>query len=214
MEQSQHGVALFDIEGSIDCEHTRRLKLHGDKYHFKVSQRDGYGETFRTLGRIVGDWSTDLDVVNQRADRQIWGSRDESADIIYIAELGPDTPNLNRIVDVFKFDRIVNARVGIQKSGACVTRHLDDYTKDTRPGEKIVGVMIMLEDWQPGQTMTFGNSVLTYWEKGQVIYSDFEKIPHATSNASWHQRNIMLIIGAVSNHTVQILAFNLGEIHI
>jgi hypothetical protein len=203
-----------EFEFSNDSEHTRLLKLHGDKYHFNNYQRESPGETFRIIGKIIGDWSIDLHVANQRAVREIWGSREESPDIVYIAHLGPDTPDLNCVVDVFKFDRIVDARVDLQKPGACVTRHLDDFSKDTKPGEKIVRLIVMLEDWQAGQTLTFGNSVLTYWEKGQVIYSDFEKIPHATSNASWNPRSILIITGAVSQNTVQLLAYNFGEAHI
>jgi hypothetical protein len=214
MSDQIHGISLRELEVSTDAEHTRRLKLHGNKYHFNNTIRDGVGETFRIFGKIIGDWDIDLHVANQRAERRIWGTREENPDIIYLAQLGEDTPDLNRLVNVFQFSRVINARVDTQKPGACVTRHLDDFTSIANPGEKIVRVMIMLEDWQAGQVLTFGNATVCYWEKGQVIYSDFEKIPHATSNASWNPRSILVITGAVSEQTTHMLAFNLGEVHI
>ena len=195
-------------------EYDRRMKIHGHRYHYDNTVQDQCGETFRVFGKIIGDWSIDLHVANQRATREVWIDREESPDIVYVANLDDDTPDLNRIVDVFEFDRLLNARVDVQKPGACVTRHVDDFTTMTRSGEKIVRIMIMLEEWQPGQILMFGNNVFSSWQKGQVLYSDFEKIPHATSNASWVSRSILVLTGAVSENTLRMLAFGIDDVHI
>jgi hypothetical protein len=203
------------IDSATDEGFKRRLQMHGDSYHYDNFKREGVGETFRILGKILGDWSIDLHVANQRAQAEIWGTREESPDLIYIAPLGEDTPDLNRMVDIFKFKRVGEANVQIQKPGACVTNHHDDLTYQRRQSkEKVIRMLITLEDWHPGQSMFFGNSVLSYWEKGQIIYSDYEKIPHSTSNASWNSRSILRITGEVSEETIQMLAFNLGEVSI
>lgn len=188
------------------------MNLHGDGYHYNDFSRDGFGETVRVIGKIKGDWSKDLTVAKQRSLKDKWGSREESPDIIYVSNLGEDTPELNRVVDLFKFNRVISARVQTQFPGACVTRHLDDFTKNLQPGEKIIRILVTLEDWQSGQTMSFGNTTLSFWEKGQVIYSNYEKIPHSTSNSGWNPRSILLMTGVVSDETVKILAFNLGEV--
>ena len=194
----------------VNKEFNRRMSLHGDKYHYDNKIRDGIGETFRVLGKFVGNWDVDLYVTNQRAIKDVWGS----GDVIYLADLADDTPDLNRILETFKFARVIGARVQIQHPGSVVTRHNDDFSLKSKPEEKIVRFLVFLEDWESGQTMTFGNTVVDYWEKGQVIYSDYEKIPHSTSNASWKSRSILQLTGAVSAETVQLLAFNLGNISI
>jgi len=202
------------INSATDEEFKRRMQLYGDGYHYDNTVRDGYGETFRILGKVIGDWDIDLYVANQRSTPVIWGSRQESPDLIYCAELGEDTPNLNRIVDIFKFTQVFTAGLQTQKPGAGVTRHVDDFTLFEKSEEKKIRVLVVLENWNPGQSMCFGNTVLDYWEKGQIIYSDFEKIPHSTSNASWVPRSILAITGAISIETLQILAFNFGTISI
>jgi hypothetical protein len=203
------------LDSATDEEFKRRLQVHGDTYHYDNLKREGFGETFRIFGKITGDWDIDIHVANQRVRCETWGSRQESPDIIYTAPLEQDTPDLNRIVDIFKFKRIIEANVQTQKPGACVTNHHDDFTQyQCQPTEKIIRILITLEDWQPGQSMCFGNSVLSYWEKGQVIYSDYEKIPHSTSNASWNNRSILRVTGVASEETIRMLAFNLGEVSI
>jgi hypothetical protein len=216
MGTSQNRIDPELLKSATDQEHIRRMELHGNGYHYDDSVRDGYGETVRVFGKIIGDWGIDLHVANQRAKQQIWGSRKESPDIVYVADLDKDTPDLNRIVDVFKFSEVISARVDTQKPGACVTRHLDDFTGEIYDGagDKIIRIFVMLEDWQPGQSMSFGNTVLTYWQKGHVTYSDYEKIPHSTGNASWNPRSILVITGVVSEETIRMLAFNLGEVYI
>jgi hypothetical protein len=196
----------------VDKEHIRRMNLHGDGYHHNNHLRDGFGETVRILGKIIGNWENDLMIAIQRSNKEVWGSREESPDIIYSADLGKDTPVLNQIVDQFKFSKIISSRVQTQRPGASVTRHLDDFTNESSSEEKFVRILVTLEDWQPGQTMTFGNTVLNYWEKGHVIYSNYEKIPHSTSNASWNSRSILVITAAVSDETLKFLAFNIGNI--
>jgi len=215
LQDTVHKYFYMDlINSATDEEFKRRMQLYGDGYHYDNNVRDGHGETFRVLGKIIGDWDIDLYVANQRTIPAIWGSREESPDLIYWAKLGEDTPNLNRIVDIFKFTRVLVANIQTQKPGACVTRHLDDFALFKESEEKKIRILVFLENWEPGQSMCFGNTVLDYWEKGQVIYSDFEKIPHSTSNASWVSRSILAITGAISTETLQILAFNFGTVSI
>jgi hypothetical protein len=190
----------------------KRMARHGDGYHYDSDARDAVGECYRMFGRIIYDWDIDIHVATERATSFQWGSREEHPDIIYNAELAEDTPDLNRVVDFFKFSRVISARVQTQKPGCTVTKHLDDFIDDTKPGEKIIRIMVMLQAWESGQTMSFGNSVVSYWEKGDVLYSDFEKFPHSTGNASWKDRSVLVITGAVSEETTRMLAFNFGTV--
>ena len=201
---------IEDLDLAAKKEFDRRMLLHGDAYHYDNAVRDGYGLTVRTVGKFIGDWSVDLHIVAQRAVQELWSSKD----IIYLAELGQDTPDLNRMVEKFHLDQLITARVQIQKPGDVVLRHLDDFSKHAGSEKIVTRFIIFLEDWQAGQSMCFGNTVLDYWEKGQIIYSNFEKFPHSTSNSGWNSRSILQITGVASSVTIQNLALNFGNITI
>jgi alpha-ketoglutarate-dependent taurine dioxygenase len=69
---------------------------------------------------------------------------------------------------------------------------LEDYGYDTND---IVRITVMLEDWQPGQFIIYGNTVYQQWRAGDCHFFDWKNIPHATANASEHTRITLQVTG-------------------
>lgn len=180
-------------------------------WHYNPLETDTHGSTVRTIGRIVHDFSIDRYIATDNAQQTFWGDQSSRQDIIYTYKIDLETPDLTRAVSLFKFDKIFDAQVQIQHPGNTVTLHHDDFTSIE---DKTIRLLILLEDWQPGQSMCFGNTTLTCWKSGDVIFTDVEKIPHSTSNAGWVSRSLLQITGVPSEHTIQMLAFGLGFVDI
>ena len=61
--------------------------------------------------------------------------------------------------------------------------------------QKVRRCWIMLDDWYPGQVVQMGNHVWTKWKKGDVVYFDWQNLPHGTSNFGHHPRPIISTVG-------------------
>ncbi len=201
-----------ELDDGMDTEFSRLLNLHGESYHFNRNKVESYGETVRIIGHILCDFSIDIHIASQKAKAEIWGSRKENPDLIYGYELNDETPDLMRAVETLCFEQVLAARVQIQKPGSVVTNHFDDFAALYKTEEKAVRIIIPLQDWESGQALTFGNTVLSHWKAGDVIYSDYENTPHSTCNASWDTRSLLVATGVPSPKTVEMLAFNLGTV--
>lgn len=79
---------------------------------------------------------------------------------------------------------------------------LENFNKDPR---SVVRFLIMLEDSKPGQIMTFGDQVLSCWNKGDVIYWDWPTVVHSTANMGFWNRPLIRISGLVTEKTKQII---------
>ena len=202
------------IDASTDDEHTRRIKLHGNGYHYDNDRPDRIGEFFRILGQVHGDWSKELFYIEKSAKKEIWGSRKENPDTIYSCDLNESTPILNKIVEIFKLTSPIKARLQLQKPGGVMTKHHDDFTELAQPEEKIVRFLITLATGEPGQIITFGNTVYHNWKAGEIIFANYEKIPHATANVSWNTRPLLSVTGVASPETINMLAFGMGDVYL
>lgn len=95
-----------------------------------------------------------------------------------------------------------NGYVHLQKPGQSHILHIDtvyggghwDYLGDKKR-EMVRRVFLMLEDWQPGQVIQFGNAIWTKWKAGDVGYFRWQDIPHGTANFGHHDRSLILVTG-------------------
>ena len=71
--------------------------------------------------------------------------------------------------------------------------------------EDKIRFLIMLEDWQPGQILQFGNITYTQWRAGMILAWDWSTLPHVTWNGSWHKRMALQLTGAGSETTWRIV---------
>lgn len=58
---------------------------------------------------------------------------------------------------------------------------------------------VMLEDWAPGHIIHFGNTYLSPWKAGDIIWFDWANIPHSTVNTGPWPRSIAKITGKVTD---------------
>lgn len=194
---------------SYQLKHQKRVEVHGHKYHQDATRYDYPGETFRVVGRFEGSWFVDLYETRQQLVDEHWND----TDTIGAMSLLDNTPAVfQKMLDSFQFKRVINCRLQNQKPGSTVVYHHDDFSKFITKGEKVVRIIIFLEDYSPGQVMVFGNYTFDRWTKGVVVFSDYEGTPHATANASHNERAIILITAVASEATTEKIAYGMGTI--
>ena len=111
---------------------------------------------------------------------------------------------VQQVVDVIPFGKS-RSLVHIQKPGQMHMLHMDanygggfwDYLGDEKDN-KIARVMIMLDDWAPGQVMMFGCHHYTKWQKGDVVYFRWQDIPHGTANFGHTNRPLIIVTGEIT----------------
>ena len=64
----------------------------------------------------------------------------------------------------------------------------------------------MLEDWEPGQFLIYGNQQFDRWRAGEVHTFDWQNLPHATANASNIPRSMLVITGVKTATTRELLS--------
>lgn len=60
-------------------------------------------------------------------------------------------------------------------------------------------VLVMLEDWHPGQYLVFHDAVCDHWSRGDVIHWDWINVEHATINAGYWRRPLLRLTGLVDS---------------
>tara|TARA_B100001564_G_scaffold86698_1_gene70433 strand:+ start:5529 stop:6218 length:690 start_codon:yes stop_codon:yes gene_type:complete len=81
---------------------------------------------------------------------------------------------------------------------------LDDPNFKYKPSDRI-RFLIMLEDWEPGQILQFGNKIYTQWRAGMVMCWEWSTLPHCVWNGSWKQRPALQITGSMTDKTIEII---------
>lgn len=116
-------------------------------------------------------------------------------------------PHLKQVIDFFGLDQ-ASARCHLQHTGQMFTMHIDPFYMNVFPSksyietggdpdliDRIIRVSVMLEDWEPGQFMIFGNEPYQQWQAGDYWIHDWSNVPHATANASLKIRPVLQITG-------------------
>jgi len=98
------------------------------------------------------------------------------------------------------------SKLHIQFTGEVLNMHIDKlYDLDADP-KNVVRVMVMLQDWEPGQFLMYGNEQFDRWRAGDIHKFDWQNIPHATANASNRPRPMLVITGVMTDQTRDILS--------
>jgi len=198
------------LQQNSDEIHTRRMEANGHGYHYDSSEVDPHGSSYRVIGRFYGDWNQEKEIARSESVQEDWNDND-AIDVCYLTE---GMPVLNKMVQEFDFSRLLSTRVQIQYPGNTVTRHVDEYSRKLDEHERAIRVLVPLEDWESGQHACFGNTGCQGWKAGDIIFSDYELIPHSTSNSGWNYRSVLLITGVVTDSTIKKLAFGMGDIYL
>jgi len=117
-------------------------------------------------------------------------------------------PKVTALFNAFKFAAPTTYTVHIQKIGQIFPYHIDFFHRrrwKDAPQDKVIRVQVMLNDWQPGQCLGYGNSVYTGWKAGEFHTFDHASVPHWTSNANNIPRVSLLITGVKTPETEEFL---------
>ena len=180
------------------------------------------------LGRFTSGWQTELQQVINDTKPLNWSNRregsgrpdgDVQAEENDLIEAGADPkmtiyrglkdftkcPTLQRMTDFFALEP-VKSKLHIQFTGEVLNMHIDKlYDLDADP-KNVIRIMIMLQDWEPGQFLMYGNQMFDRWRTGDIHKFDWQNIPHATANASNKPRAMLVVTGVMSDTTRKILS--------
>lgn len=195
----------------IPQEYTKLAEQSSWNFDFSHENVDPY--YLRTpLCRIKGNWDpTALEIHKEKLTSSDVTTNQQNFSGLslqdrYVEGYSDDCDEwVNEIVNVLPFARS-RSLVHIQKPGQMHMLHMDanygngfwDYLGEEK-STKLARVMIMLDDWAPGQIMMFGGFHCTRWSKGDVIYFRWQDLPHGTANFGHTVRPLILTTGEITD---------------
>ena len=205
-------------------------------YHFDKWKVETEGEWFHKLGRFVGDWDNDVEKIIQLSQNLTWdeqtlsgkrpGFKDGKSPMsdqekydrkkhgldkidqtnLVLEESLQQFQSIMSMVNYWELDN-VTYRAHVQMPGQCFGIHIDKlwHRCPTDPA-RIVRIIVNLADYEVGQVIIYGNSLLTQWKKGDVHIFDTLNVPHGTMNLSVKPRLNITITGLRTERTDYLLA--------
>lgn len=124
-------------------------------------------------------------------------------------------PVFEKIVDFLKFDtsKKLTQKFNDQLPNQQLMFHIDNLPGQPRAERVLdnpdfmyqdpdkIRFLILMEDWEPGQMVQFGNKIYTQWRAGTAITWEWSTLPHATWNGSWARRGALQLTGSASPET-------------
>jgi len=163
------------------------------------------------VGKFIGDWSKDVTKAKKRCygdfltnQNQHLGKPNSEQDVD-----AETYPMFQKITDTLALtDGAENSTsiVHVQRPMTVFETH-QDYLHRFNPEkpESIFRFFIMLEDWQIGHFLHFGNTALTGYKAGEIYKFNWPGVPHCTANASKTPRVNLLITGIATDSTYELL---------
>lgn len=188
------------------------------------------GEWFKPLGRLPNTWAQELEYIKSHTRPMTWRNRkstmadvravtvsphieQEEYDIIHgggnpemeltdVFDNLDSVPNIKSLSAQFFLDQ-EKTRVHVQRTGQVFNQHIDklDLVYPDHDSADIVKLVVMLEDWRPGQFYIYGTHTYTHWQAGDVHCFDWYNTPHSTANASHYPRYSVNIMGLRTDKT-------------
>jgi hypothetical protein len=200
-------------------------------YHFDSYKHDPAYDTMRYIGKFVGNWSKELTQTINNSQEITWRNRnpidgtskDIAAEEYDLVRSGaqPDLKLTNleyNLLPVFQHmtDALhlhsgdkgdIQSRVHVQFPGQVWNLHIDKLEKwnKTDP-HSVYRFMIMLNDWEPGHFIQYGNFVHTGYRAGEIYSFDWYNVPHCTANAGHGPRCTLLVTGVATDETLKLFA--------
>lgn len=142
--------------------------------------------------------SQELDIVRGGGDPEM-----ALADVnIHVAQY----PVFSSMIDAFGLES-AHARVHVQRTGQVFNMHIDTYKTGFPdvPEEKLIRIVVQLEDWVPGQFYCYGTHNYSHWQAGEFHSFRWKDVPHGTANASSVPRTSLIVTGVMSDKTINML---------
>ena len=196
-----------------------------NNYHYDSFRNDPAYDAMRYIGKFTGDWTTALERTIEKSNELTWrtrnpidnpnGSEDIEAEELDLINTGasPDLvltnldyaiePIFQRMTDALHLlpgdDRDVQRRVHVQMPGQVWNLHVDKLEKwNKAEPTSVYRFMVMLNDWEPGHFIQYGNFVHTQYRAGEIYSFDWFNSPHCTANAGRVPRSTLLVTGVAT----------------
>lgn len=201
------------------------------EYHFDPFDNNPAHDTIRYVGRFNGDWSKELQETIESSTEVTWRTRNPNSNRseqefeseeydIKRAGGDPNHPigNMNYdLLPVFQKmadalylvdgERPIQSRVHTQTQGQVWSLHIDKLNKYApKDPDSVFRFFIMLNDWEPGHFIQFGNYMHTGYKAGEIYTFDWYNVPHCTANAGLSPRSNLLVTGIATEKTYKLLA--------
>lgn len=201
------------------------------EYHFDPYKHDPAYDSMRYAGRFSGDWVNELSDAITSSKEITWRNRNPidgtSKDIeleeydlersgagidLALSNLEYDlAPVFQRMTDALHLlpgdKNYVQSRVHVQLPGQVWNLHIDKLEKWNKiDPHSVYRFMIMLNDWEPGHFIQYGNFVHTGYRAGEIYSFDWYNVPHCTANAGHGPRCTLLVTGVASDSTLKLFS--------
>lgn len=205
-------------------------------YHFDKFKEEQIGEWFHLLGNFEGidpadvakiiEKSKELDwaaitksgkrpgfkggvspmISQEEYDREVRGLKDIEYTNVVLEDYLDQFPSIKKIVDYWCLEN-VSYRAHVQWPGQFFAVHVDKlWHRNPADPSRIVRIIVNLDDFEPGQYVTYGNLFHTQWHAGDVHIFDTLNVPHSTANVSTKPRPNLTITGLRTPETDKRLA--------
>ena len=180
----------------------------------------------RYIGKFVGDWEQELQQTIDNSSAITWRTRnpidgtskDIEAEELDLERTGAGKhlvvtnleyellPVFQRMTDALCLSsgdkKQVQSRAHIQFPGQVWNLHIDKLEKWQKDDpHSVYRFMIMLNDWEPGHFIQYGNFVHTHYRAGEIYSFDWYNTPHCTANAGRSPRCTLLVTGVATEAT-------------
>lgn len=195
-------------------------------YHFDAFKNDPAYDGMKYIGRLVGDWKNELQQTIDNSKEITWRNRNPidgtskeidaeeydlersgaSPDLILTNleyELLPVFQKMTDALHLLPGDKTqIQSRVHVQFPGQVWNLHIDKLEKwHKEDPHKVYRFMVMLNDYEPGHFIQYGNFVHTGYRAGEIYSFDWYNVPHCTANAGHSPRCTLLVTGVSTEET-------------
>lgn len=200
-------------------------------YHFNPFKNDPAYDAMRYAGRFEGDWSGELADAIATSNEITWRNRnpidgtskDIESEEYDLVRSGADAdmpltnleyniaPVFQRMTDALALTggdkEAIQSRIHVQHPGQVWNLHIDKLEKwNIQDPHSVYRFMVMLNDWEPGHFISYGNFVHTGYRAGQIYSFDWYNVPHCTANAGHGPRCTLLVTGVASDATLKLFS--------
>tara|TARA_B100001059_G_scaffold231686_1_gene268022 strand:+ start:615 stop:1286 length:672 start_codon:yes stop_codon:yes gene_type:complete len=196
-----------------------------NNYHYDAFKNDPAYDGMRYIGKFVGDWSEALERTVQKSKDITWRTRnpidspnaseDIEAEELDLIKTGAPAdlvltkldyeiePIFQKMTDALHVlpgkDRDIQKRVHVQLPGQVWNLHVDKLEKWNKEDRtSVYRFMVMLNDWEPGHFLQYGNYIHTHYRAGEIYGFDWFNTPHCTANAGRGHRSTLLVTGVAT----------------
>lgn len=226
----------FNHQNGVNFQSSYEYTKTFSNYHFDKWTVEGDGDWYHSLGRFEGDWSADVEKIIEKSKDLSWDQSTKSGlrpgfkggqspmrvqeeydraqhgldkidqTNLVLEDFLDQFPTIKKMIDYWELEK-VSYRAHVQWPGQCFGVHIDKlWHRCPEDPSRIVRFILNLADYEPGQVLLYGNSVLTQWHAGDIHIFDTLNVPHGTVNLSTSPRPNITITGLRTAATDQKLA--------